>query len=103
MSKEKTFMIRNSLFGIRYSILAVSRVGIGKHAAQQMFYLSDIGNNCQDLILAIKTGCFAPGGKINAKRTAVLFCLFGLWPKIQAPASQVVVDSKHPQKYSLKL
>ena len=29
-------------------------------------------------ILAIKTGCFAPGGKFNAKSTAVLFCLFGL-------------------------
>ena len=36
------------------------------------------------IILAIKTGCFATGGKFNAKRTAVLFCLFGLRPKIQA-------------------
>jgi hypothetical protein len=25
------------------------------------------------IILAIKTGCFAPGGKLNEKSTAVLF------------------------------
>jgi len=36
------------------------------------------------LILAIQTGCFAPGYKFNAKMTGVLFCLLCLWLKIQA-------------------
>jgi hypothetical protein len=34
------------------------------------------------LILAIKTGGDAAGGKFNAKSTALLFCLFGKNPSL---------------------
>jgi hypothetical protein len=45
--------------------------------------LKPLGHPSGNLILAFQTGCSAPGCKFNLKSTTC-FCLFGLWPKIQA-------------------